>query len=214
MGVKRRLRRAFSFQRRASCPTVGGGIVQPLRIKHQVGDSQLVTHSHLIRRNTTGQPLLTQSFTTPPSNSPHTPKSASSLTNIVEGEPSGGPTKFKFPPHHRRRFTVSGGMSVRSTKSALAMSNGSLNKASPGPTSNGLTVNGHTRTRHLSTGSSNQSDDPEMSISDITTATNFFDFDENADDLYLALPEEHIFHLRQQEKMGRWVFLMSLMPTG
>ena len=68
------------------------------------------------------------------------------------------------------------------------------------------TPNGHVsplavRTRHFSTGSSNHSDDPEQSIiSDITAASNFFDFDENADDLYLAAPEEHVHKLRKEEK--------------
>lgn len=197
MSVKLRLRRTFSFQRRASCPSVG---VVPIR-KQQVGDSQL------LQRNTTGQATPVQSFATPPSYSPLSPNSSNSLTDIDETG-SSGPVKFKFPPppiaQHRRRFTISG-MSVRSAKSALALSNGSLNKVSANLGSNG-TANGHLgtpRIRHLSTGSSNQSDDPEMSISDITTATNFFDFDENADDHYLATPEEHIFHLRQQEKKGR-----------
>jgi hypothetical protein len=56
------------------------------------------------------------------------------------------------------------------------------------------------RIRHLSTGSSNHSEDPDQSISDITAATNFFDFDENADDLYLAAPEEHVHKLQKEEK--------------
>ena len=95
--------------------------------------------------------------------------------------------------------------SVRSIRSGLAQSTGSLNKGASSVSSAG-TPNGHVsplavRTRHFSTGSSNHSDDPEQSIiSDITTASNFFDFDENADDLYLAAPEEHVHKLRKEEK--------------
>ena len=75
------------------------------------------------------------------------------------------------------------------------------------PVPNG-TPNGHVRTRHLSTGSSNQSDDPDISVADITTTSNFFDFDENADDLYLAPPEEYIHNMRIREKIrGRYVSL-------
>ena len=181
MSFRRWVRRSLQRQRRASW-TVG---VTPKR--RQVADFQF-------GRRYTGIPEGTaESFTTPPSHSPLTPKSTSSLTEVCEEGP--GATKFKFPT--KRRATVSI-MSKRS-RSALGLSNGNS------PVPNG-TPNGHTRTRHLSTGSSNQSDDPELSIAEITASSNFFDFDENADDLYLAPPEEHIYNLRMKEKTrGRCV---------
>ena len=87
-------------------------------------------------------------------------------------------------------------------KTGLGLSNGHLTKGAP-PGTNGVggVTNGHmSRVRHLSTGSSVPSDEAELSISDIATASNFFDFDENADDLYVAAPEEHVHNLRMEEK--------------
>ena len=181
------MRRSLQRQRRASW-TIG---VTPKR--RQVADFQLG------RRNTGIPETLTQSFSTPPSHTPTTPKSASSLTDIDEGGPP-AEQRFKFP--NKRRATVG----------AVVMSK---SRSSPGvpstlsPVPNGA-PNGHLRTRHLSTGSSNQSDDPELSIGDITASSNFFDFDENADDLYMAPPEEYIHNMRIKEKIrGRFVLTFS-----
>ena len=89
-----------------------------------------------------------------------------------------------------------------------------MKKANTSP-ANGLRglspMNGHLptaqkeRVRHTSnSSSSNTSEDPEMSLTeDHTTAantSNFFDFDENADDIYLAQPDEHVQRMRKEEK--------------
>jgi hypothetical protein len=148
-----------------------------------------VADSHLSHRSTGIQETALKSFATPPpSCSPATPKSTTSLTDIGTSEPL--PTRFKFPQRHRHA-TVS--VMSKMSKSALGLT------STGSPLANGVS-NGHSgpvvRTRHLSTGSSNQSDD--ISITDSTT--NFFDFDENADDLYLIAPEEHIHNRRKIEK--------------
>ena len=85
----------------------------------------------------------------------------------------------------------------------------SLRALNPGLSGSLSTVNGRIspgskeRTRHFSSGSSYYSDDPEMSISEDAATSNFFDFDENADDIYLAPPEEHVHKLRMEEKKRR-----------
>ena len=85
----------------------------------------------------------------------------------------------------------------------------SLRALNPGLSGSLSTVNGRIspgskeRTRHFSSGSSYYSDDPEMSISEDAATSNFFDFDENADDIYLAPPEEYVHKLRIEEKKRR-----------
>lgn len=72
-------------------------------------------------------------------------------------------------------------------------------------------INGHApgaqkdKVRHMSTSSSSYtSEDPETSLAEDTTTaantSNFFDFDENADDIYLAQPDEHVQKMRKEEK--------------
>lgn len=177
MSVKRWIRRSYHRQRRASW-TVG----VPQGKRGQVADF------HITRRNTDIPEVIAHSFSTPTStHSPATPKSATSLTDITEEETSS--LKFKFPYSVKRRATLA-----------------TMSKSRSNPNTNSLMTppiqNGHIRTRHLSTGSSNQSDDPEFSITDKNISTsNFFDYDEDANDLYVASPEEHIHNMRLKEKI-------------
>ena len=147
------------------------------------------------RRNTTipeAVPQPSPLFDTPPY-SPKTPPS--------EG-PDLGP-RFNF--FHKRRASVPASMLAGrpgSTKSALGLgvSSGSLNRT--GTNGKGF-PNGRSspqRSRHLSTGSSVHSDEHETSLSTAASSTNFFDFDENSDDIYLVQPEEHVNNMRKEHK--------------
>lgn len=148
------------------------------------------------RRNTTipeaPSPALSVLQDTPPY-SPKTP-------------PSDGPDlgpRFNF--FHKRRASVPASMLAGrpgSVKSGLGvgLSSGSLNRAG---TSGKGTPNGRIspqRSRHMSTGSSVHSDEPETSLSTAASSTNFFDFDENSDDIYLVQPEEHVNNMRKEHK--------------
>lgn len=183
MSRKRWLFRSLRKQRRASLP-VGG----PLG-----GDPRLTRRNTTIAATTpTATPPSVTPSLSPLSSSPKTPQSSSSLTDV---------TKFKFPTRHRRYTApVMSGRTV--TKTGMGISNGHSNKgAPPGTNGVGCTPNGQiSRVRHLSTGSSVPSDEAETSISDIAAASNFFDFNEDEDDLYVATPEEHIHNMRMEEK--------------
>lgn len=156
------------------------------------------SNRRVLRRNTTIPEASPQACALLPDTPPYSPAPVD--------QPDFGGQRFNF--FHKRRASVPAYMlSGRpgSTKSSLGFSSGSLNKAGSGGRG---TPNGHIspqRFRHFSTGSSIHSDDPEASISDTAaSSTNFFDFDENSDDIYLVQPEEHVNNMRkEQKKKGR-----------
>lgn len=149
------------------------------------------------RRNTTIPEAVPQAISILEDTPPYSPN-----TPLSEG-PDLGP-RFNF--FHKRRASVPASMLAGrpgSTKSTLGvgLSSGSLNSRT-GTSGRGV-PNGRfspQRSRHLSTGSSVHSDEPEASLSTAASSTNFFDFDENSDDIYLVQPEEHVNNMRKEHK--------------
>ena len=142
--------------------------------------------------------------------------------------PSELPVQFEEPDFGTKLKSKSTSSMKRITASPIALRqnmnglNPFYRGSSPGSSGNlpqTLAVcvgNGHAssgkdkdRARHCSSGSSYISDEAEMATIDETVNANFFDFDEDADDIYLAPPEDYLQKMRKEEKRRKWWVLFN-----